>query len=104
MKYTRLFFVLLFIHSIVENASSQNYIPFPDTNGVWTVGAKRIFIKGDSLFNSHVYKKYIQDTPPDPYLMWPQYYDELGLVRQDIPNKKFMGLHMAKLRKVTLRF
>jgi len=36
----------------------QEYIPFPDTNSIWSVSTEKYVISGDTVINDNVYKKY----------------------------------------------
>ncbi len=74
---------------------AQSYVPFPDSNAVWNVidpespTSNSVYsIGGDSVYNSHTYKKYFKTTDTT-YLSTPILY---ALVRQDVPNKKVYGI------------
>lgn len=56
MKKTILFCVLFCIFGF--NISAQNYIPFPDSNAVWSMRRAKFSVKGDTLLAAKIYKKY----------------------------------------------
>lgn len=89
-KIIAVLFVLIYIKGI-----SQTYFPFPDTNAVWTVlGAQTTqhtiyAVKGDSVYNATVYKKYF--TVTDTNLSNAQFTFH-ALVRQDLTSKRIYGI------------
>ncbi len=82
-------FLLLASLIISFLGSSQSiYYPLPDTNAVWvhnTACEKYIAIKGDSTLGTTVYKKCYSVNSLTQTLST---YSLMGLLRQDIPNKK----------------
>jgi hypothetical protein len=73
----------------ILNIAGQTYFAFPDSNCVWSVEKEKHLIKGDSIYNSITYKKYYTTTDTN---LTPSSLQFVGLVRQDIPNKKIYGI------------
>lgn len=89
MKNTLLQLIPLFFLLLNNSVQSQSYVPFPDSNAVWTVddGANHSYsLIGDSIYNSHTYKKIYLMVNSQPF-----YYK--GMTRQDIPNKKIFAVN-----------
>lgn len=74
----------------------QTYFPFPDSNAVWSVDKTKTIIGGDTIVNSLTYKKYYStiDTTLSPDSLY-----LIGLLRQDLPNKKIYGLHLDSINE-----
>ncbi len=86
MKRFHIYIICLFC---TLRIAGQTYFQFPDSNCVWSVEKEKHLIKGDSVFNSITYKKYYTTTDTN---LSPASLQFVGLVRQDIPNKKIYGI------------
>ena len=49
---------LIFILFISNDLISQTYYSFPDSNAIWSVNYTKFGLRGDTLVNNKVYKKY----------------------------------------------
>ena len=86
MKKTLYLLLLAFMgHSFI----AQNYYPLPDSNAVWTSMNGIYLTRGDSTYNALQYTKYYY-TSDTALSLGSQVY--LGMLRQDIPNKKIYGI------------
>ena len=65
MKKIILFYVLFCIFGF--DISAQNYIPFPDSNAVWSMRRAKFSVKGDTLLAGRFYKKYYVQWDPVNY-------------------------------------
>lgn len=84
----KLFPAFILVFSLLTS-QGQTYFAFPDSNCVWSVEKEKHLMKGDSLFNSILYKKYYvtKDTS-----LTNDSLKFVGLVRQDKLNKKIYGI------------
>jgi hypothetical protein len=77
----------------VFKLQSQSYFSFPDSNCVWSVEKEKHLIKGDSVFNAKTYKKYYWTTDTT---LTSINLNFVGLVRQDIINKKIYAIEKTQ--------
>lgn len=88
-------YLILFIACVAYANNAQTYFPFADSNAVWTVsahsfqGQKNYAVKGDSVYNSLVYKKYYIVNDTNLATAQFQFY---ALVRQNTAAKKIYGI------------
>ncbi len=89
MKRFKLFFGIIISVLSFNQLVAQSYVPFPDSNCVWSVGVKKFLIKGDSLINTFTYKKYYvtADSNLSPGTLYFK-----GLIRQNKAQKKIYGI------------
>jgi len=81
--------ILISLLFLTLSINGQVYFPFPDSNAVWSVEKEKHLIKGDSIYNSVTYKKYYRTTDTT---LNPNTFQFVGLVRQEIANKKIYGI------------
>jgi len=86
MKKFQLYIICFFS---ALNLAGQTYFQFPDSNCIWSVEKEKHLVKGDSVFNSILYKKYYKTLDTN---LSPASLQFVGLVRQDIPGKKIYGI------------
>ncbi|MEO8759877.1 MAG: T9SS type A sorting domain-containing protein [Bacteroidia bacterium] len=84
----KLLLIVLTLTIFEAKAQTNVYYPFPDSNTVWSVNASKYFIKGDTVYNSLLYKKFFgtNDTTLSSSLQY------CGMIRQDVANKKVFGV------------
>ncbi|NQY66893.1 MAG: hypothetical protein HRT72_04120, partial [Flavobacteriales bacterium] len=57
MKFSILLTSLLIIARLTQ---AQEYVPFPDSNAVWSVNTDKFYVSGDTVIEGLQYKKYFR--------------------------------------------
>ncbi|NQY67856.1 MAG: T9SS type A sorting domain-containing protein [Flavobacteriales bacterium] len=78
---------------------AQEYVPFPDSNAVWSVNTDKFYVSGDTIIGGVEYKKYFRTLEDSTFDIENSYY--YAALRED-GNKKIWGIRHDSINPLLL--